>query len=131
MKSALAVFPYHADSSGIKYPVIPITLQYKGRKKDFLALIDSGASTCVFRKEVAESLNIMIEKGKLTYLGGVGGHIKGYIHEIQVEVAGKQFLSPIVFSHEYFVSFNLLGRDSFFKNFTITFQESSHQVKLD
>ena len=92
-----------------------------GRKKDFWALIDSGATVSIFRAEIAEALGIEIEKGEEIWLGGVGGHIKGYLHEVKIEAAGRKFLCPIVFSREYFVSFNLLGRQEFFKRFKIVF----------
>ncbi len=99
-------------------------------KKEFYALIDSGATISVFRAEVADELGIDIEGGKEIYLGGVGGRIKGYIHKIDIETAGKKFRCPIVFSKEYLVSFNLLGREAFFPKFTIIFEEKENFVEL-
>ena len=94
------------------------------------ALIDSGATVSIFKEDVALSLGLEIEKGKEIWLGGVGGHIKGYLHELKVEVAGKRFVCPVVFSYEYLVSFNLLGREAFFNNFKITFEENKNLLKL-
>ena len=119
------------DSLGNNYPIIPLSVEYSRKKQEILALIDSGATISIFRKEVADYLQINIKKGKEITLGGVGGKIKGYLHDLKIEVAGKRFICPVVFSQEYSVSFNLLGRESFFKNFTITFLESKRQVKLD
>lgn len=101
------------------------------KKKEFFALIDSGATVSIFRSEVAESLGINIEKGKEMYLGGVGGRIKGFLHRLTIEVAGKRFVCPIVFSRDYLVSFNLLGREGFFKRFRITFEEKKNYLKLE
>ena len=98
---------------------------------DSSALIDSGATVSIFKKEVAEKLRITIEKGKEIYLGGVGGHIKGYVHKLEVEIAGKKFPCPIVFSREYLVSFNLLGRQEFFNKFKIIFEEKQNRLKLE
>jgi len=119
------------DSLGNNYPIIPLSVEYSRKKQEILALIDSGATISIFRKEVADYLQINIKKGKEITLGGVGGKIKGYLHDLKIEVAGKRFICPVVFSQEYSVSLNLLGRESFFKNFTITFLESKRQVKLD
>ena len=66
----------------------------------------------MFKDEVADQLGIKIEGGREIYLGGVGGRIKGYVHTLEVEIAGKN-LSVLWFSHEYLVSFNLLGRETF------------------
>ena len=98
-KTTLTSFPYQQDAKKQFFPVIPLRFHLKTKTIDSTALIDSGATISVFRAEVASSLDLSIENGKEIYLGGVGGHIKGYIHELRVEIADKFFLCPIVFSH--------------------------------
>jgi hypothetical protein len=61
----------------------------------------------------------------------VGGRIKGYIHKLKIEIAGKKFLCPVVFSHEYTVSFNLLGREAVFKQFRIIFEEKKNLLVIE
>jgi len=112
------------------FPVIPLRF-YLGKKVvDSSALIDSGATISIFRGDVADYLGIQVEKGKEIFLSGVGGRIKGYIHKLKIETAGKKFFCPIVFSYEFTVSFNLLGREGFFKHFQIVFDEKRKQVSL-
>lgn len=94
-------------------------------------MIDSGATVSIFREDVAEQLGITIERGKETFLGGVGGRIKGYLHKLDVEISGKKFSCPIVFSREYLVSFNLLGREAVFKKFKIIFEEKKNLLTLE
>lgn len=124
------VFPYRADISGQYYPILSVTLENRSAKKDFFALIDSGATTSIFRSEVADALGIDIEKGKRVILRGVAGRIQGYIHSVQMEAAGRRFNCPIVFSQEYLVSLNLLGRDTFFEQFTIIFEKKRKRLTL-
>lgn len=126
----MIISPYRKSTSGEFYPIIDVTLAYQKNLVRTTALIDSGATISVFKVEVAEELGIKIEKGKEMYLGGVGGRIKGYIHTLKVEIAGKKFSCPMVFSREYLVSFNLLGRESFFPKFRIIFEEKKNYVKL-
>lgn len=130
-KLLLITFPYKADAKGNVFPIIPLTLKSGNKKKDFFALVDSGATISIFRAEVADILGIEIEKGEQLYLGGVGGHIKGYLHELPIEVAGKKFICPIVFSREYAVSFSLLGRQGFFRQFKIIFEEKKNLLTLE
>lgn len=85
----------------------------------------------LFRQDTARVLNLKITDGEPISLGGVGGNIKGYIHNLRMEVAGKSFMSPIVFSLQYQASFNLLGRNAFFENFKITFDEKQKIVTLE
>ena len=128
---SLAIFKYYYNGEGY-FPVIPLYISVAGDKKLKLhALIDSGATISVFKDEVADQLGVEIEKGREIYLGGVGGRIKGYIHTLEVEIAGKIFPCPVVFSHEYTVSFNLLGRDAVFKQFRIIFEEKKNLLKLE
>ena len=124
-------FPYQKSASSDRFPVIGLTVFHKDNISQTSALIDSGATISVFKDEVASQLGIEIERGKETYLGGVGGRIKGYIHKLEVEIAGKKFICPIVFSHEYMVSFNLLGREAFFKQFKIIFEEKKNLLVLE
>lgn len=130
-KTVLTSFPYQEDANNNFFPVIPIRFHFGMTTVDSTALIDSGATVSVFRADVALNLGLVLENGKEIYLGGVGGHIRGYIHKIKIEVAGKIFVCPIVLSREYLVSFNLLGRDTFFKQFRIVFDEKKKLVNLE
>ncbi|MBI4065108.1 hypothetical protein HY409_01945 [Candidatus Gottesmanbacteria bacterium] len=131
MGKALTVFPYRQDATGLLFPIVPLRFHIGKIIIDSGALIDSGATVSIFKEDVALSLGLEIEKGKEIWLGGVGGHIKGYLHELKIEVAGKKFLCPVVFSHEYTVSFNLLGREAVFKQFKIIFEEKKNLLKLE
>ncbi|MDZ7586474.1 MAG: aspartyl protease family protein [Patescibacteria group bacterium] len=126
----LTVFPYYFNGSDY-YPVIPLVFLIGKKRVRSQALIDSGATISVFGEETAETLGVEIEKGEKTVLGGVGGRIVGYIHKLRVRIADQDFLCPIVFSREYLVSFNLLGRQEFFKRFKIVFEEKRNRLKLE
>ena len=123
-------FPYQKDTHDNYFPIIDFLIYSKGKFQRTSALIDSGATVSVFKEDIAEQLGLVIENGIETYLGGVGGRIKGYIHKLEVEIADKKFICPVVFSHEYLVSFNLLGRDAFFRQFKIIFEEKKNLLEL-
>ena len=127
----MKIFRYQKNSSGDFFPVVDLVLVKKDRAARIFALVDSGATVSIMREEVSEQLKITIEDGQETYLGGVGGRIKGYLHRLKIEAAGKKFICPIVFSREYLVSFNLLGREAFFKKFRITFEEKNNRLRLE
>lgn len=123
-------FPY-LKKEGKFYPVIDLTLYYSKKSLTLKALVDSGASFSIFRPEIAEYFGIKIEKGKPLYLEGIGGRILGYLHNILVEVGNKKFRCQIVFSYEYNVSLNLIGRENFFPYFKITFDEKNKKIILE
>ena len=128
-KISLTVLPYYFNGSDY-FPVIPLVFLIGGKRFRSQALIDSGATISIFGEETADTLGIEIEKGEKIMLGGVGGRIVGYVHPLRVRIAKKEFGCPFVFSREYLVSFNLLGREGFFEQFQITFDERRHTVQL-
>lgn len=122
-------FPYTVKADR-QYPLVDIALS-RGRQSLLIkALVDSGASFSVFRPEVAEFLGVSIENGKPFYLEGIGGRILGYLHVLNARVGSRSFRCKIVFSREFTVSFNLLGRDNFFENFVVTFDEQNKIITL-
>ena len=113
-----------------EFPLIPITLIKENVEIDTDALIDSGANISVFREEIAECLEIVIEDGEEILLQGLGGRIVGYIHELKIRVDDEEFPCKVVFSKELTVGLNILGREVFFEYFQITFNERGKEVIL-
>lgn len=114
------------------FPTVNVILRGTKRTSAFKALVDSGASYSLFRAEVAQHLGIKIEDGREIFLEGIGGRILGYIHNLKMSIDERNFFAcKVVFSKEYMVSFNILGRDNFFVPFLITFNEKSRKVVLD
>lgn len=123
-------FTYQKSLESILYPIIELRVGYQEDYLKIFALIDSGATISIFKQEIADILGIKIESGKEVMMRGVAGRIQGYIHNVKVKIAGKDFVMPVVFSKEYLVSFNLLGRSAFFEQFKITFDEKNKLVEL-
>ena len=113
-----------------EFPLIPITLIKENVEIDTDALIDSGANISVFREEIAECLEIVIEDGEEILLQGLGGRIVGYIHELKIRVDDEEFPCKVVFSKEFTVGLNILGREGFFEYFQVTFNERGKEVIL-
>lgn len=123
-------FAYQKSFEGLFYPIIELRVGYKEDYLKIFAIIDSGATISIFKQEIADILGIKIENGKEVMMRGVAGRIMGYIHNVKVKIAEKDFVISVVFSKEYLVSFNLLGRDAFFEQFKITFDEKNKLVEL-
>jgi len=121
----------YATKKDKKFPIIPITLIKESIEIDIDALIDSGANISVFREEIAECLEIVIEDGEEILLQGLGGRIVGYIHELKVRVDDEEFPCKVVFSKELTVGLNILGREGFFEYFRVTFNEGAREVILE
>lgn len=122
-------FPY-VKFHGRYYPLIPITLS-KGRYSvNTFALIDSGASMSVFRPEIARALRIPLRGKSNVRLGTANGGVNIAVTQVQIEVEDEKFMSEVGFSHTYATSFNIIGREGFFRRFSIVFNEIMKTVIL-
>ena len=92
---------------------LPVSLFANGLVETTEAAIDSGSTLCVFKREIAEWLNIPIEQGIEDQVNAMGTVIRVYGHEVRM-VIGEMTLDLFV----YFPAFqniprNLLGRQGF------------------
>lgn len=112
------------------FPIIPVILANNKQKFQVEALMDSGASISLFHANITKHLNIDLEKCKRIEMVGLGGRIIGYLHNINLQIRNIKFKCKIIFSREMPTKTNLLGRDNFFKKFTVSFYENKKQVSL-
>ena len=122
-------FPY-SEIGNRYFPLVDIAIHSNFRIFKVRALVDSGASLSLFRPELATYLGLKIEKGRRIVLESITTQITGYIHELHAEITGKKFKLPIAFLATPHTSFNILGREGFFNQFIITFNEDKKILKL-
>jgi hypothetical protein len=116
--------PYAEIEKGIFAPIVRLEIKSPDRWIETEAYVDSGASYCIFKTEVAEILKIKLVKGhKVLLTVGDGGLIPVYLHNLPVKFAGHEFNARIGFSEKLGVEFNLIGRASFFDRFMVCFND--------
>ncbi|MBI4130416.1 aspartyl protease family protein [Candidatus Roizmanbacteria bacterium] len=123
-------FPYEKSDDGELLPQLRLTVYANKLFVESSAILDSGASISLLRKDIADTLKIKIQTGRPIDLDGVGGRVKGYIHRLPIAIGGKSLIIPIVFSYKFFASVNLLGRAGFFEQFTVCFHEKEKITTL-
>jgi hypothetical protein len=95
--------------------------------RKFEAVVDSGASICLFHS----SIGLSIEKGELDETMGVSGiPTRIYRHTISLYIFGNTFKIPAGFTDQLPLA-GLLGRRGFFEYFKITFDPSSNPPGFD
>jgi hypothetical protein len=121
------------DRTESKTPSIPVTLIGDSMKIDSVCLVDSGADISAMPKDVAELLGLDLN-GTVVQAFGIGGKVdavesklnliveKGHEHyplEVPVKVIMEEYDFPI-----------LLGREKFFDEFIISFDQKKEKITL-
>ena len=100
------------------------------RSKRFDAVIDSGASACMFHASIGRAIGLEIEKGKPSQILGVNGPCKLFLHDIALYAPGGIILTNAGFSDDLPIA-GLLGMTGFFENFKIIFDPTAGRVELE
>jgi len=100
------------------------------RTKRFEAVIDSGATRCIFHANIAAHLGIDLKSGKKEMTGGIGGRVELWLHPLKLYIPGGPVNITAGF-REGLPLAGLLGTGGFFEHFNITFDPGLKQCVLD
>ena len=89
---------------------LPVTLRAGGEEVRADAFVDTGATYCVFRREVAAALGIDMEAGAPLRVGTVTGGFDAYGHTLTLETLGYSFDVTVYFAAHEGLPRNVLGR---------------------
>ncbi len=104
---------YPDDEEGIS---ISVNLVYGNPAFRVDAKVDPGAAVCLFSHEVGQKLGIPIEQGIPIRLGGLGGSLEAYGHEVILQTGDIAFQSLVYFAKYPGLQRNLLGRQGWLRN---------------
>lgn len=119
---------------GIFYrPVVPVVFYSDGKQFPYEVLLNTGADISLAHAELAQQLNILMKKGKPIKISGVAGKGNGYIHHLDVRIAGKLLKSvPIVLSNNLAPhSFGILGHEGIFDRIELVFRYSKKEFEIN
>lgn len=100
------------------------------RSKRFDAIIDSGASQCIFHAGIGRAIGLDIEKGEKVFTNSIQGATAIYLHDISLYAPGGIVAARAGFSDALPLA-GLLGMSGFFEYFRITFDPIALRVELD
>ena len=116
------------------YAAIPVNIalptKNAPRSKRFNAIIDSGASRCIFHGEIGKAIGLEVEKGEVESTLGVAGPTDTYLHDVSLYAPGGPILIRAGFSFTLPVA-GVLGMMGFFESFKIIFDPTHLHCELD
>jgi hypothetical protein len=100
------------------------------RTKRFEAIIDSGASRCMFHSDLGRFLGLDIQKGHKETTHGIGGSADVYLHDVALYIPGGPVVIKAGFKENLPIA-GLLGMNGFFEHFVITFDQNALACEID
>jgi hypothetical protein len=114
-------------------PVIPVRLRYGDKFITVLALIDSGADTCLFHASIGRVLGIDVRSGKEESVKSLSSQpMPIYIHTVQLILRGEPAIDIEVgfIESDFLADGGLLGQQGFFDEFDIRFQRWQDSIHI-
>lgn len=100
------------------------------RTKRFEAVIDSGATRCLFHASIAAYLGLDLKAGTLEMTGGIGGLEETWLHSVALYIPGGPITITAAFKENLPLG-GLLGMTGFFDQFNVTFDAAAQQCVLE
>jgi hypothetical protein len=100
------------------------------RTKRFEAVIDSGATRCLFHANLASSLGIDLRSGISEITNGIGGREETWVHDLLLYIPGGPVQIQASFKENLPIA-GLLGTNGFFEHFDVTFEGRARQCILE
>ena len=98
---------FDSFESGITVEAI---LRFGDAETSCFAKVDTGAEICLFRREIGEFLQIVVESGYKKRLSTLVGGLSVFGHNVELETLGLKFETLVYFAEDYALDRNLLGR---------------------
>lgn len=109
----------HEYDAGDREITIPLMLTSGSKQIEVNGRLDTGASSCVFPREIGEFLGIDIEGGEVQRFSSIHSSSTAYGHWLQISVFGIDFEATVYFVKEPGYPRLLLGRKGFLEKFRI------------
>lgn len=103
-------------------PALEVTLIGPVDEDELLAIVDTGATFCLFNGVRAAAIGLELSAGRLENLAGLAGGLLARIHAVTLEIAGYRFDCEVAFSEQE-IERELLGRQTLFNQVRFGFRE--------
>lgn len=114
------------------YPLLQVFIRHGVNMRPILALVDSGASDCIFSASLGEVLGIDVPTGKPFKFHSFDlKDVQGFTHAVHLQVTGFPHWIDVdaVFIESEVLP--LLGQRGFFANYQIVFELYKQQFEIN
>jgi hypothetical protein len=127
------IVPYTALPGGLNSPPRPLLDVVVGDVESvrMKCLVDSGAIHTVVPAWAADLAGIDLSGGDVRYLSVGGSSVEARFVAVRMTAAGLTWDAPVGFCDAWPYAWGLLGHDSFFRWFTVTFRAMDLEFEIE
>ena len=118
---------YESGEPGIS---VKVQVRMGDTSLSFKAKLDTGATFCVFERQIVETLVIDIESGKPLTISTPTGTFRAFGHDVTLIVEGYEFDSEVYFNEGDGFRRNLLGRNGFLNRIIVGINDYDGELYL-
>lgn len=134
MKIELPFLPQETHLGTIYRPVIVVGVKYLDKLVTIPFLVDSGADFSLLSREYAGAFDMPLVGGSKREVRGIHGHaVDCFERKVYLSIPGFEdaFESTVHVSNDLRLVHNLIGRDNFFVQFKVGFDQKEKKLFLD
>ena len=110
--------------------MIPVVLRSGAKEVQIAACVDTGASFCVFRTEIAEALGLDLTSGIRKRFRTANSAFEAYGHGVEVDAFGFATHALVYFFADPLIDRNVLGRTGWLDRVRLGLVHHDNQIYL-
>jgi len=122
-----AVHSYATEQDGI---FVPVVLKSGENRVRLSAGVDTGATFCIFRSELAEALGLALSSGTSKRFRTANSSFEAFGHDVELSVLGVTTYSTVYFFADAAIDKNVLGRVGWLDRVRLGLVEHASQIYL-
>ncbi len=131
MLVVLMKFSYKKVGKTILRPIISVDVSFKHLAISYEVLVDSGADFCIFHNDIADVLEIDLEKGRKDTITGVTGVKQEVsIHPVTLVIGGWKYETEAAFCELGNLAHGVVGQKGFFEFFAVKFDYQKEEIEI-
>lgn len=121
------VYEYSGEDESV---VVPVTLRSGANQVPVAATVDTGASFCIFRTEIANALDLDLTSGIRKRFRTANSGFEAYGHEIEIIAFGVATHSMVYFFADPMIDKNVLGRTGWLDRVRLGLNHHDNKIYL-
>jgi len=109
---------------------VPVVLKSGENSVQLSAGVDTGATFCIFRSELAEALGLALTSGNRKRFRTANSSLEAFGHEVELSVLGVTSQSTVSFFADAEINKNVLGRVGWLDRVRLGLVEHDCQIYL-